>query len=178
MDLQKLIDARVKARRQILFSREDAVLEPVARQLESCSRREAVCWALTLAEETVRLLEERYPGDHRARQALELSWAWARGKVKMPIAKQAILACHAAAKELESPEDIALYHAVGQACGTVHTKGHAMGYPIYDLTALLRRCGSDNCEARIAARIGDYLDVFRNLDAVLDENHCWAAFLR
>lgn len=178
MELQELMDARVKARRQILFSREDAVLEPVARQLENCSRREAVCWALRLAEETVRLLEERYPGDHRARQALELSWAWARGEVKMPIAKQAILACHTAAKELENAEDIALYHAVGQACGTVHTKGHAIGYPIYDLTALLRRCGSDNCEARIAARIGDYLDAFQNLNTLIEKNDHWAAFLR
>lgn len=178
MDLQELIDARVKAQRQILFSREDAVLEPVARQLANCSRIEAVCWALSLAEETVRLLEERYPGDHRARQALELSWAWARGEVKMPIAKQAILACHAAAKESESPEDIALFHAVGQACGTVHTKGHAIGYPIYDLTALLRRCGSDNCEARIAARVGEYLDAFQYLNTVIEKDNRWAAFLR
>lgn len=178
MDLQELMDARVKARRQILFSREDAVLEPVAWQLANCSRREAVCWALSLAEETVCLLESRYPGDYLARQALELSWAWARGEVKMPIAKQAILACHAAAKELESPEDIALYHAVGQACGTVHTKGHAMGYPVYDLTALLRRCGSDNCEERIAARIGDYLDAFQDLNTLIEANDRWAPFLR
>lgn len=178
MDLQELMDARMRARRQILFSREDTVLEPVARQLANCSRIEAVCWALSLAEETVRLLEERYPDDHRARQALALSWAWARGEVKMPIAKQAILACHAAAKELESPEDIALYHAVGQACGTVHSKGHAMGYPIYDLTALLRRCGSGNCEERIAARIGDYLDVFQNLNTLIEKNDRWAPFLR
>ena len=50
----------------------------------------------------------------------------------MPQAKAAILACHALAREWDSPEDIALCHAVGQGCSVVHTAGHAMGYPIYE----------------------------------------------
>ena len=49
----------------------------------------------------------------------------------MPIARHAILQAHAVAKVMEFLEDIALCHAIGQACGATYTK-HAMGFPIYD----------------------------------------------
>lgn len=49
----------------------------------------------------------------------------------MPMARHAILQAHAVAKEMGSLEDIVLCHAIGQACGVIHTKGHAMGFPIY-----------------------------------------------
>ena len=39
----------------------------------------------------------------------------------MPVAKKAILECHAMAKELTDIADIALCHAIGQACSVVHT---------------------------------------------------------
>ena len=67
----------------------------------------------------------------------------------MPVAKKAILDCHAAAKELSSLADIAHYHAVGQACGTVLANGHAIGYPIYDLTSIVRKYGIENCKCHV-----------------------------
>ena len=69
--------------------------------------------------------------------------AWAAGELKMRPAQRSILRCHALAKELPSPADIAACHAVAQACSVVHTPGHALGYPIYDLTSLVRRLGVD-----------------------------------
>ncbi|MDO4460094.1 MAG: hypothetical protein Q4C42_08505 [Clostridia bacterium] len=96
----------------------------------------------------------------------------------MPIAKRAILDCHAVAKEIESEEDIARCHAIGQACGTVHANGHAVGFPIYDLTALIRENGTDNCDEIIRERVDYYLERL----LYWKENHIhrsdkWAGFL-
>ena len=76
----------------------------------------------------------------------------------MPLAKREILNCHAFAKQIVSLEDIALYHAVGQACGVVHAKGHAMGFPVYDLTAMIHCFGIENCKEQIEDRKQIYID--------------------
>ena len=83
---------------------------------------------------------------------------WAAGEIKMPEAKRFILNCHALAKESENPEAIALCHAVGQACSVVHTGGHAMGFPIYELTALVYRFGTGHCREIIERRRQEYLE--------------------
>lgn len=178
MDLQEQLERRLKARRQILFSKEDACIRELQQLLDGRSRQVTVSWALDLAEETAAHLAEKYPEDPRAEEAVAMARLWARGKVKMPAAKRAILACHAAAKAISSPEDIAHYHAVGQACATVHTDGHAVGYPIYDLTALIRREGTENCDALIARRMAHYLDRLAYWqEACTREPGQWAHFL-
>lgn len=156
MELSKTLQLRIKARRQILFSREDPCIQAIAHMLDGRSRKVTVSWALDLAEETVLLLREKYPKDRRAADALLLTRQWARGEIKMPIAKRAILDCHNAAKEITNTEDIAHYHAVGQACATVHANAHAIGYPIYDLTALVRKNGTEQLQTHIDQRIGHY----------------------
>ena len=62
-------------------------------------------------------------------------------------------------KKISCQEDIALCHAIGQACSVVHTVGHAMGYPIYELTALVRKYGVDGCKAVIESRKQKYIDL-------------------
>lgn len=76
----------------------------------------------------------------------------------MPAARRAILNCHACAKEINIPADIALYHSVGQACSVVHAKGHAIGFPIYDLTALVYELGIENCRETVEKRKQEYID--------------------
>ena len=71
--------------------------------------------------------------------------------------KAAILACHAVAKENVSPEDATLCHAVGQACAVVHARGHAMGFAVYELTAIARREGVEKCRAAVEARVCEYV---------------------
>jgi hypothetical protein len=88
---------------------------------------------------------------------LEATKLWAAGKIKMPIAKQEILKCHAFAKEIISQEDIALCHSVGQACGVVHANGHAIGFPVYDLTAIVYKYGIENCKEHIENRKKEYI---------------------
>lgn len=61
----------------------------------------------------------------------------AQGKIKMPAAQRAILDAHAVAKEIDDPVYEAYCHAVGQAGSTVHTGGHAIGLPMYELTAIV-----------------------------------------
>lgn len=178
MDLQEQLERRLKARRQILFSKEDACIRELQQLLDGRSRQVTVSWALDLAEETAAHLAEKYPEDPRAEEAVAMARLWAMGEIKMPAAKRAILACHAAAKEISSPEDIAHYHAVGQACGTVHANGHAIGYPIYDLTALIRKDGIEDCDASVARRMAHYLDRLNYWEGTCArEPGQWADFL-
>lgn len=174
-----LAEAKAERRNQILFGSESLLLAELRELIAGANRRTLILWALELAEETVRELEGRYPGDRRPREAVEAAQAWAAGEIKMPLAKQAILDCHAMSKELAAPADIARCHAVGQACSVVHTAGHAMGYPIYELTALVRELGLENCREAVEARVRDYEQRLR-LWTEREQTDCrdWAAFLR
>ena len=173
------VNAKAKRRNQILFDSESLLLAELRELVASANRRELILWALELAEETVRELEGRYPGDRRPREAVEAARAWAAGEIKMPLAKRASLDCHAMARELTDPADIARWHAVGQACIAVHTAGHAMGYPIYELTALVRELGLENCREAVEARGRDYEQQLR-LWTEREQTDCrdWADFLR
>ena len=150
------VQAKAKRRNQILFAAESPLLADLHRLIAGANRRALILWAQELAEETARELESSSPDDHRPREAVEAARAWAAGEIKMPLARRAILACHAMAKELVEPADIARCHAVGQACSTVHTEGHALGYPIYELTALARELGLEDCREAVEARVRAY----------------------
>lgn len=153
-----VLENRIKAKRQILFSKEDDPIRDLMLLLDRQPRKAVILWALDLAEETVCVLKDRYPDEKSAENALAQTRLWAAGEIKMPIAKRAILDCHATAKKIRNPRDIALFHAVGQACGTVHANGHAIGYPIYALTALIREKGVDDCEQLIDQEINVYIE--------------------
>ena len=49
-----------------------------------------------------------------------------------------------------------LCHAVGQGCGTVHVETHAIGLVVYELTAIVRMYGIDDCEQMLIKRINEY----------------------
>ena len=175
-----LAEVRAKAGRknQILFSRDSLLLGNLRQVIDQTNRRALVLWALDLAEETTAHLEAKYP-DPRPREAVAAARAWAAGEIKIPIAKHAILDCHAMAKELTDPADIARCHAVGQACSVVHTAGHALGYPIYALTAIVLEHGLDNCRDSVEARTLQYTEKLlfcQNREPNLSSD--WAAFLR
>ena len=176
-----LAEVRAKAKRhnQILFSKESFLLDDLRHLIGQANHRTLVLWGLELAEETARKLEETYPEDRRPREAVGASRAWAAGEIKMPIAKRAILDCHAMAKELTNPADIARCHAVGQACSVVHTAGHALGYPMYELTAIVLELGLDDCRDAVEHRVRYYEQRLHYWAE--HENSCrqnWASFLR
>ncbi|MDE6699496.1 MAG: hypothetical protein K2K10_00550 [Acetatifactor sp.] len=152
------VNTKLKRKNQVLFSKDSSLLQDLRLLLETQNHRTVVLWAFEFAEETVEKLEEKYPTESRPRNALEASELWASGRIKMPIAKREILNCHAFAKEIQSLEDIALCHAIGQACSTVHTSGHALGFPIYDLTAIIRSYGIDHCQTPVEIRKQEYIE--------------------
>ena len=171
--------ARAQRKNQILFSKDSLLLENLRHLIDQTNPRTLILWALELAEETARELAEKYPEDHRPREAIAASRAWAAGEIKMPIAKQAILNCHAMAKELADPADIARCHAVGQACSVVHTAGHSLGYPMYELTAIVLEQGLDNCRDTVGQRVMYYeqrLRYWMEYEKTCQLN--WAGFLK
>ena len=173
------VSAKAKRRNQILFSKESFLLDNLRHLIDQANRRVLILWALELAEDTVLQLAERYPEDLRPEEAIAASRAWAAGEIKMPIAKRAILNCHAMAKELTDSADIARFHAVGQACSVVHTAGHALGYPLYELTAIVLEQGLDNYRDAVEHRVMYYEQRLRYW--MEHEKTCqvnWAGFLK
>lgn len=173
------MEQRQKRKNQILFAKTDACLFPLWQQLEQANRRTVAAWALACVEEPVEQLSRRYPTDPRPREALEMARLWAMGKVKMPSARPAILAVHAMAKQLQDPGDAALCHGVGQGCSTVHTPRHAMGLPIYELTALVRHTPPELLPLRLEDKIQAYHQTLaRCLDLGDAALPCWAPFMQ
>ena len=173
------VSAKAKRRNQILFSKESFLLDNLRHLIDQANRRVLILWALELAEDTVLQLAERYPKDLRPEEAIAASRAWAAGEIKMPIAKRAILNCHAMAKELTDLADIARCHAVGQACSVVHTAGHALGYPMYELTAIVLELGLDNGRDAVEQCVMYYeqrLRYWMEYEKTCQQN--WAGFLK
>lgn len=158
MEWQDELKQKMKRKNQILFSKNSVFLQDLRALLQEENRQVITLWALDFAKDVLLKLEEKYPEEERPRIAFELAKDWASGKVKMPVAKRAILECHAFAKEISNPEAVALCHAIGQACSVVHTTGHAMGLPIYELTSLVHKYGIEECFEPIELRKQEYID--------------------
>ena len=172
------VQIRLKKRNQVLFAKDTEYLQDLSTLFRDQNHRTMVLWALDLAAESVAKLEEKYPGENRPREALEAAWAWAAGKIKMRLAQRKILVCHTFAKEIDSKEDIALCHAIGQACAVVHTSGHAIGYPMYDLSAVIYRLGIENCAEAVEQRKQEYINkLFYWNEHTCDYDGGWADFM-
>lgn len=178
MDWLNEVQNRMSRKNQVLFAKSSAFLADLAALIQEQNHRAMVLWAFEFADETVLKLFERYPNEKRLESAVRISKDWAAGKVKMPVAKRAILQAHAAAKEIGSLEDIALCHAVGQACGVVHANGHAIGFPIYDLTAIIRRYGVPECQGVVEERKRQYIErIYYWREHYKDYPYEWADFM-
>ena len=178
MDWHDEVRTKLKRKNQVLFAKDAEFLQDLAMLFREQSHRTIVLWALDFAAESVAELEERYPDETRPREALEAARAWAAGDIKMRLAQRKILDCHAVAKELDSKEDIALCHAIGQACAVVHTAGHAMGYPMYELSSIVYQLGIENCSEAVEQRKQEYLQkLFYWNEHVGDYEGKWADFM-
>ncbi len=152
------VKEKIKRKNKILFRKDSEFLYELNKLLKNQNKRIITLWAFDFAEESINYFEKKFPFEKAPRNALKSSILWAQSKIKMPQAKQDILACYAFAKQISDPEYIALCHAIAQACSVVHTTGHAMGYPIYELTSLVNRYGLDNCINKIELRKRKYID--------------------
>jgi hypothetical protein len=150
------VEIKFKKRNKLLFSRDSESLQGLIKLIQIQTHRTLVMWALDCAKLTLDQFEAKYPDEHRPRTCLELCEAWARGKIKMPIAKKAILDSHAVAKEIDDSEYAALCHAIGHAGATVHVETHALGLPMYELTAIVLKHGKDNFAKPVCEKIDFY----------------------
>jgi len=150
------VEIKLKKRNKILFSRDSHCLQELIKLIQLQHHRTLVMWALDCAKLPLEQFEAKYPDESRPRTCLELCEVWARGKIKMPIAKQAILDSHAVARKIDDSEYGALCHAIGHAGATVHVETHALGLPFYELTAIVLKCGKDNFPKPVSEKINYY----------------------
>ena len=177
MDWMEDMQRRYRLRRKVLFDRDSPLLQPLCAALAAQDHRALICWALELSQDAEQRLRTLHPTERRAGESIEAARLWARGEIRMPLARRKILDCHAIAREWDDAETIALCHAIGQACATVHTGGHAIGLPLYELTALVRRYGPENCRKPVEQRNLDYLQRLSDWQMQPLEGLRWAAFL-
>lgn len=172
------VSVKAKKKNQVLFSKDSEYLQDLIMLFQNQNHKVMVLWAFDLATESIARLEAKYPEEKRPGEALEAARDWAAGKIKMRIAQRKILDCHAFAKEIDCKEDIAMCHAIGQACAVVHTAGHAIGYPIYDLTSIIYRLGIENCVQTVELRKQEYIEkLFYWNEHICDYKGTWADFM-
>ena len=71
LDWLEEVAGKLRRRNQILFAKDSPFLQDLAELLRGQSHRVQVLWALSLAEEIVEILEQKYPEELRPREALE-----------------------------------------------------------------------------------------------------------
>lgn len=134
MDYYEKLLANKNKGRSLLFRCDDLFLVQLNELILEQDRQTIILWAFDISEKTMYYLTDKYLDD-RPKIAYETVKLWSKGEIKMMEAKRAILDLHAMAKEVEEKHDELLIHALGQALSCVHTPKHAMGYPIYALSA-------------------------------------------
>lgn len=169
---------RLKKGNQVLFTKSSAYMQDLILLFEAQDHRVMALWAFDFAAESIAKLEGKYPQEKRPREALEAARDWASGKIKMRLAQRKILDCHAFAKEIDNKEDIAICHVIGQACSVAHTAGHAIGYPVYDLTAIIVQYGIEKCKDAVEQRKRQYIErLIYWKDHLPDDPGAWADFM-
>ncbi len=168
--------SRQRQGNSILFTADSPCLSSLRALLETSDRRTVALWGLERAGRTAEELARRHPDDPRPSTAVEKSRRWCRGEIKMPEAKKVILDVHAMAREMDSPADAALCHAVGQGCSCVHTPRHGLGLPVYELTAVFLEGGAGRV-GQVAWKATSYLVDLKRIRELDKEDMCWAPFL-
>lgn len=101
---------------------------------------------------------------------------WASGKDKMTTVKPRILKLHQLAKETANEAVSALLHAYAQGLSVIHTKKHAMGLPIYQITAKIRLSHQIDYEILIHKMTSYYHQIMDEIETEIDDK-TWASFI-
>lgn len=165
--------------RKILFSRESECIQPIQKLIEKQKHRTLVMWVFDCAPRILEIFEKEFPEDKRPKNALESAKKWAKGEIKMPVARKDIIAAHEAARAAENyPWAQAAARGVAHAAATVHTETHALGLVFYGLTAFVYAEGMENFDAIVDRECKIFYDKLlywqENIDKV---ERSWAPFL-
>lgn len=133
------IKANLKKKRQVLIDKDNPLLYPLIEQLSSCNRATIALWGLYYVDIVIndlKLIDDIHYQE--IKYLIDQTENWFYGYIKMSEAKKYILSIHGFAKKSNDAIAIAYYHAIGQALACIHTPKHALGIPLYDLTAQIR----------------------------------------
>lgn len=162
MDYRDILKKRIESNQKILFNKDDLCIHRFRNYLYSFPREVITLWALDMAEETVELLEARYPNNNIPRIALNYANTWQyydkKDYIDIRGIQYAMELCNPTTLlSIISIEDIAHHYAVKQACLAVFDQiKYAIDYSIYDLTAIILKNGVENCNDLIIQRIRQY----------------------
>ncbi len=152
-------------------------IQALMKQIETQSKPVLANWAIDYAERAILpIWENRRPQDLRPRETLHAARAWLSGAIKLPPAKRAILACHAAAREAEAdPAAQAAARTVAQCSSTIHAPTHSIGLAFYGALAIAydalgKDASWEQLEFRAAAECDRMLDALRAV-SVENEPH-------
>ncbi len=126
--------------------------ERIVELVRKTDHKTLAVWAIDCAERVLPYFEEKYPEDHRPRNAIETLQTWINtGVFKMAVIRKASLASHAAAREVgEDNAARSAARAAGQAVATAHVPTHSIGPAIYALQAIYRATDSSDVDAAVA----------------------------
>ncbi len=111
---------------------------PIAELVRKSDHKILAIWAADCAERVLPYFEEKYPQDHRPRQAIETLKKWINtGVFKMAVIRKASLDAHSAAREVGKDNAASsAARAAGQAVATTHVPGHSIAAARYSATAI------------------------------------------
>ena len=127
--------------------KDEAIVELVGKT----DHKTLAAWAIDCVERVMPYFEEKYPEDHRPRNAIEVLQKWIQtGVFKMADIRKASLASHAAAREVgEDNAARSAARAAGQAVATAHVPTHSIGAANYALQSIHRATNSSDADAAI-----------------------------
>ena len=165
--------------RKILYTNKDEVLQPLIKLIRTQEHKTLIAWCFAHVDTYLEIINNRYPNEKRPQIANDLTRLWAKGEIKMPEAKKAILQAHQAANLLNHDIVIEAYiRAVAQGLSTVHTPKHAAGIIYYGLTALANETDIKNRSIVIGEKINHFYESLlywqTNTDLYYDK---WAPFI-
>lgn len=165
--------------KKLFFSRESECIQPLRSLVEEQTHKTLILWALDCAPRFLAIFEKYCPNDSRPRELIYIAKLWAKGEVKMPVAKKAIHAAHQAATDAEGfPSAQAAARAVGHAAAAIHVETHALGIVFYGLTALVYEENPEDVEAFAAKECDWFCEKLQYWEANYDKvDTTWAPFL-
>ncbi len=124
--------------------------------LSEADRRLVAAWAADCAERVLELFEAEARGDHRPRDAIVRTRAFARGELAVAKEIRRRFVGGAAAREVTDLAAVAAARAAGQAASVCHMGAHALGAAAYAAKAagLAAACGPEAVRVEIRWQLG------------------------
>jgi hypothetical protein len=113
----------------------DAQTQSMLDELLALDKKDALRWALDVAERALDRFESIAPEDPRPKTCITLGRQWIKEGAPFKLIRASALSAHAAARSVSDPYAIAAARACGHAIATIHVQTHSIGAAIYGLKA-------------------------------------------